>query len=224
MDHHIETLEPMLHHDTIRHPGALRVLFNAIPDLPGEHEVSSMRRYFIYKLFERLCAKSHRNHAVISSLNLVSPLFDAFCPPRSTDDDASSGTTTPLMPKPERQVLMRLLRKLLELGCSSDDARSMFKRALIPRKSIAESVESLKDEAVNGLNADVLEVLRAGMKARWPQHFSLQRSAALKVMVSPSDKSLPKTGFTLMVGKLLVLLCDVTLNLETSLKLALVVG
>lgn len=168
MDRHIEALEPMLHHDTIRHPGALRVLFNAIPDLPGEHEVSSMRRYFIYKLFERLCVKSHRNHAVISSLSLVSPLFDAFCPPRVLNDNGAVGTQTPAMPKPERQVLLRLLKRLLELGCTSDDARAMFQRTLVPKKSLEESTESLREDALNGLNADVLEVLRAGMKARWP--------------------------------------------------------
>lgn len=200
MDRHIETLEPMLHHDSIRHPGALRVLFNVIPDLPGEHEVSSMRRYFIYKLFERLCTKSHRNHAVISSLSLVSPLFDAFCPPQtSLDGNDTAGTQTPTMPKPERQVLLRLLKRLLELGCTSDDARAMFQRALVPRHSLVDTTDSLQDEALNGLNADVLEVLRAGMKARWPQHFSLRRSAAIQVQVSPADKPLPKTGFTLMV-------------------------
>ncbi|CAL1710979.1 unnamed protein product [Somion occarium] len=196
MDRHIETLEPMLHHDTIRYPGALRVLFSSIPDLPtGPNESGSMRRYFVYKLFERLCSRSHRNHAVTGSLDLVAPLFNAFCP--STSSDEKGGNITAL-PKPERQVLLRLLKKLLELGCSSDDARVMFQRALVPKQSDTVGDDSAPHQE-DALNGDVLEVLRAGVKARWPQHFSFRGPSGVKVLVPTLDKTLSKTGFTFML-------------------------
>ncbi|KAI0079797.1 beach-domain-containing protein [Panus rudis PR-1116 ss-1] len=205
IDSHIENLDPLLSH-SIRHAGALQVMFSSVPCLPSmrtEGEERQLRRYFVYKLIERLCMKSHRNHALIGGLGLVSHLFDALCPPpvihNGEGDVPASPTGSSTLPKPERSLLLRLLKKLLELGCSSEEARTMFKRALRPKpKDAVETSESSSSQDEYVLDADVLEVLRAGTKARWPQHFSLEGRSGVKLVVPSLARGFPRSGFTFM--------------------------
>lgn len=215
------------------------MLFSSIGTLPKEKEKekedgpglaeqqASLRRYYVYKLLERLSAHNHRNFAILNSLDFVGPLFDAYHTstssstptPRSTRPPSptspqqlqsssstqpqlhphshppsrsaslppsSSNTSLRVLPKPERQVILKLLKRLLELGSTSEEARQMFQAALNARGE-------------DTLNGDVLEVLRAGMKTRWPEHFSFVGPGALIVPCEPS-KGLPSTGFTFMVS------------------------
>ena len=224
---------------TIKHAGAVKVLFTSIQTLPKEkdkegeddagfgEQQASLRRYYVYKLLERLSAHNHRNFAILNSLDFVGPLFDAYHTstssstptPRSTRPPSpttpqllqpssstqsqlhphsqppsrsaslppsSSSQSLRVLPKPERQVILKLLKRLLELGSTSEEARQMFQAAL-----------NVKGE--DTLNGDVLEVLRAGMKTRWPEHFSFVGPGALVVPCEPS-KGLPSTGFTFMVS------------------------
>ena len=197
---------------TIRHAGATKVLYNSIPSLAVEKENESrmaLRRYYIYKLLERLSAHNHRNFAILNTLHLVGPLFEAYHSTSGSSTNPPSKAQTPnpsvpsspspsplppplsittassTLPKPERQVILKLLKRLLELGSTSEEARLMFQRALM--------------KTGETLNGDVLEVLRAGMKTRWPEHFSLEGPAALVVPCEPS-KGLPSSGFTFMVS------------------------
>lgn len=200
IDRRLQDLAPRL--STIHHVGAVRVLYTSINALAQDGEKTSFRRYYIYRTLERLSAHNHRNFAVLNNLYLVGSLFDVYQSTRSKkreESDVDGGGESPgpasspapnltVIPKPERQVILKLLKRLLELGSSSEEARQMFQKAL------------REDESLNG---DVLEVLRAGMKTRWPEHFSLEGPSALVVPCEPS-KSLPSTGFTFMVRSVTV--------------------
>lgn len=193
IDRRLQDLAPRL--GTIKHTGAIRVLFTSIPQMPKDTGVEgqsglSLRRYFVYKVLERLSAHNHRNYAIMNSLHLVGPLFTAYHSGSGVTTTTAGDEVQPQtpLPKPERQVVLKLLKRLLELGSTSQEARLMFQCALMRDNENEET-----------LNVDVLEVLRAGMKTRWPEHFSLEGPAALVVPCEPS-KGLPGTGFTFMVS------------------------
>ncbi|KAI0700338.1 beach-domain-containing protein [Cytidiella melzeri] len=171
IDSELHNLGPMM--KFIRYPGALKVMHTSLPLLPQSQ--APRLRYTSLKLLERLAHHSHRNHAILNTLNLVGSLFDAYCESRGTKDEHHP------FPKQERQVIARLLKRLLELGVDTEVAKSIFQRAVT---------------SDDGLDGDVLEVLRAGLKVRWPEHMSLERQAAITVPVS---SGLPSTGFTFMI-------------------------
>ena len=179
IDSELQNAEPMF--KIIRHPGALRVLHSSISFPPQPK--APLLRYSVYKFLERLAQHSHRNHAVVASINLVGSLFEAFynSERQLTGEDGNDEDTR--MPQQERQVIVKLLKRLLELGATTEEARTMFRRAV------------REDES---LDVEVLEVLRAGLKNRWPQHLSLDGPAALTMHENPS-KGLPPGGFTFMV-------------------------
>ncbi|KAH9042628.1 beach-domain-containing protein [Lactarius pseudohatsudake] len=85
--------------------------------------------------------------------------------------------------KPERRIVQKLLRRILDLGATTVDTRIMFQSAV----------------ASDGtLNADILEMIRSGIKSRWPDHFSFERRASLE-FYEENAKGLPTTGFTFMI-------------------------
>ncbi|EMD36591.1 hypothetical protein CERSUDRAFT_115625 [Gelatoporia subvermispora B] len=167
VNRHIQRLERSF--GSIQHPEALLLVFNLIPRIFPN---SSTLRYTIYKLLERLASHNHRNCCGLSNLGLVQFLFARFC-------DAKGD---PAVTKEERQAVQRLLRKLIDVGTTTEEARVMFRQVV------------REDQT---LDADVLEVLRAGMKVRWPEHFSLESPAALQV-AQTGVRGLPQTGFTFM--------------------------
>ena len=79
--------------------------------------------------------------------------------------------------------MQKLLRRVLDLGANASEVRSIFRAAVNEDDS---------------LNPQVLEILRAGMKARWPDHFSLEKRAAIK-FTENNIRGLPGGGFTLLV-------------------------
>ncbi|KAI0746713.1 beach-domain-containing protein [Daedaleopsis nitida] len=155
------------HMGLIHVPEALLVLYNAsvLPDRDDP-----VLRYMGTKLLDRLALHKHRNQCVLSSLGLVRSLFERLC----------GGAQ---LPKAERQVVQKLMKRLLDHNVQTEDARLMFQRAI---------------KSDNTLDSDVLEVLRAGMKVKWPEHFSFESPAALRVSRNGS-RALPSTGFTFMV-------------------------
>lgn len=171
IDRRIQDMEPLL--GTIRYPGAVQVIFSSIGILPAPYQ--SLRRYYIYKLLERLATRNHRNYVILSSLDLIGPLFKLLRAPQNSHAELA---------KPERQVIMRLLKRLLELGSGPQEATTMFQHAL-------------NSDCV--LNGDALEIIRAGMKTRWPEHFTLEGPSALSFYGEPA-RGLPFTGFTFMVS------------------------
>ena len=153
----------------IAQPGALTLLLNLLPDIAADPSL----HYVVYKLLERLTALSHRNKIVLSNLGLLDMLFRNYTSYKS-DGDVSSQ---------ERRVMQKLLRRVLDLGANPSEVRSIFHAA------VSED---------GNLNPQILEILRAGMKARWPDHFSLERRAAIK-FVENNIRGLPGAGFTLLV-------------------------
>ncbi len=180
IDRKIQEAEPML--KQVRHAGALCVLHSSLHILP---EKSLRLRYSVYKLLERLSIHSHRNHAVLSSLNLIGSLFGTYhaSTDHSTGDEFGERVDGKVLPKQERQIILKLLKRLLELGATTEEARTMLQRAV---------------KSDGSLDIEVLEILRAGVRNRWPEHLSLERSAALVVPEEPS-RGLPTGGFTFLV-------------------------
>lgn len=147
------------------------------PSKPDAASASPPIRYGLYKLFEGLFQVNHRNQGVLASLNLVRTLFPRFLEAR---DNAE-------VPERERHVLQKLLRRLLEMGSTTEEARNILKHAVVTGEDGQEK-----------LDPDMLDLVRFGMKSRWLEHFSLETPAAL-VAHDASCKSLPVPGFTLML-------------------------
>ncbi|KAG5645386.1 hypothetical protein DXG03_006339 [Asterophora parasitica] len=154
---------------TIRRPDAILILWNAVPQITSG---DSAMRYAILKLFELLSHVSHRNQAILSTLGLVKSLFQRFY---STRNDTT-------VPEKERYILQKLLRRLLDMGATTSEARLIFQK-------------TIKED--NTLDTEILDVIRFGIKSRWLEHFSMESPAAL-VLQEEGLKGLPATGFTFM--------------------------
>lgn len=185
------------HLNNICQPGAIKGLWDAVKYIPAS---CSALRYGVFKVFERLLYLNHRNQVIINSLDIVRSVFDLFVSARK--DTASN--------EKERHILQRILRRTLDLGANTEFCRLILER-------------TVNDD--NRLDADVLEVVRAGMRARWPEHFSMEPSAAL-IMVQETTRGLPATGFTFMVrhinillfsGRLFYSIADMAVDRDTTL-------
>jgi len=127
----------------------------------------------MFKLFEELLYVTHRNQGVLSGLGLMKSVFTCFIGMRG--DESVSGK--------ERHVLQKVLRRLLDTGATTSEARWIFQQVV------------KGDETLDG---EILDVIRFGMKSRWLQHFSTESSVAL-VMSDDKFKGLPAGGFMVVV-------------------------
>jgi hypothetical protein len=152
----------------IAQPGAIGILLDLLP----KRSEDPMLHYVVYKLLEGLSALRHRNKVILSGLGILGRLFQTF-----TSHNRSSGTNK------EQRTIQKLLRRVLDLGATTVDTRIMFQSAVMPDGT---------------LDADILEMIRGGIKSRWPDHFSLEKRAALK-FCEENTKGLPTSGFTFMV-------------------------
>jgi hypothetical protein len=158
---------------TIKHAGAVKTLWDLV------EESSDSTRYGLYKVLETLLSASHRNGGILSSLGIVSDVFRRL---KEANDK-------------EKYVLQKLLRKLLEMGASTAEARGLFQAAL-------------KGVDHDKLDPDILDVIRYGMKSRWVEHFSMEGEAAISLQginVDSRWKTLPKDGMTFLVSNGLIL-------------------
>ena len=153
----------------IHEMGAIQILWDSIPILPGRDVAL---RYAIYKMFEVLLYLNHRNQIVFGNLSLVKPLFELFSEYR-----ADAGMVK------ERQVVQKLLRRTLDVNATTAESRIILQR-------------SVRDNDV--LDTDILEVVRWGMKSRWPEHFSMESPASL-MLTEEGIRGMPMAGFTFMV-------------------------
>ncbi|KAG6877946.1 hypothetical protein C0993_001804 [Termitomyces sp. T159_Od127] len=154
----------------IKRPGAILIVWNAIPQTASDNDTM---RCATLRLFELLCLANHRNQAILSTLGIVKSLFlrlhNARADPSVTDK--------------ERHILQKLLRKLLDMGATTSEAR------LILQKTIRED---------KTLDTEILDVVRFGMKSRWLEHFSMESPAAL-VLQEENVRGFPSPGFTFMI-------------------------
>ena len=175
------------HLGTIKYPEALMILWNlALPRLtaassnPDEYDSP---RYALFKLFEQLFHVNHRNHAILCGLGLIKSVFARFY---ETKMDAG-------VLEKERHVLQKLLRRLLEMGATTTEARGIFQKAVMLKE-----VDGKSSEVLDG---EILEVVRFGIKSRWVEHFSMEAPAAI-VVRDDKFKGLPATGFTFLVSRI----------------------
>ncbi|KAF8266238.1 beach-domain-containing protein [Lactarius quietus] len=152
----------------IAQPGAIRILLDLLPKLSED----TMLDYVVYRLLERLSALRHRNKVILCGLDILGRLFRTFISQKKMSTSSQ-----------ERRIVQKLLRRILDLGATTVDTRIMFQSAV----------------ASDGtLNADILEMIRSGIKSRWPDHFSFERRSSLELR-EENTKGLPTTGFTFMI-------------------------
>lgn len=152
----------------IAQPGAVGILLDLLPRLSED----TMLHYVVYKLLERLSALRHRNKVILCGLGILGRLFRTFTSQKKLSTSSQ-----------ERRIVQKLLRRILDLGATTVDTRIMFQSAVTSDGT---------------LNADILEMIRSGIKSRWPDHFSFERRAFLEFS-EENAKGLPTTGFTFMV-------------------------
>ncbi|KAG6889353.1 hypothetical protein C0992_005581 [Termitomyces sp. T32_za158] len=154
----------------IKRPGAILIIWNAIPQAASDDDAM---RCAILKLFELLSLANHRNQAILSTLGLVKSLFLRFY----------SARVDPSVTDKERNILQKLLRKLLDMGATTSEARLIFQKTIREDKT---------------LDTEILDVVRFGIKSRWLEHFSMESPAAL-VLEERNMRGLPSSGFTFMI-------------------------
>lgn len=155
----------------IRSPQAILVMLKLINVTPRDEP---MLPYSILKITDRLASASHRNLALLNGVGTVQFAFDRLYgkEKENGDDDAA------------KAVLQKLLRRLLEMGASTSEARAIYHRAL-------------KDDMT--IDPEILEVLRSAKRAKWPEYFSFDGAASLE-LIEDGGRMLPcPTGFTFMV-------------------------
>jgi hypothetical protein len=111
------------HLGTIKYPEALMILWNlALPQLTSSNlDEYDSPRYALFKLFELLFHVNHRNYAILCGLGLIKTVFARFY---ETKLDAG-------VLEKERHVLQKLLRRLLEMGATTTEARGIFQKAVV---------------------------------------------------------------------------------------------
>ncbi|KAF4609487.1 hypothetical protein D9613_012349 [Agrocybe pediades] len=207
------------HGRTIAHPEAIRLLWELVEKQPAKTASESgtdfRTRYALYKLFDALFGVHHRNAAVLASLGIVGDVwrrFEGVKEKKKVDETATTEGPADVTKskEKERQVLQRLLRKLLEMGASTTaEARELFKRSVRPDSRSDGVMDPNKEDDDDensakhgeGLDQDVLDVIRFGMKSRWVEHFSMEQRSAV-VLLNPgkqTQQQLPKDGFSFLM-------------------------
>lgn len=172
----------------IRHAAALRLLWDFV-----HYDGSRQTCYALYKVFEVLFGVCHRNGCVLSSLAIVGDVFKRFQELRLSLKTANDHHDLDDLEKEmkflerEKQTLQRLLRRLLEMGANTTEARRIFQTAII------------HEDGKEKLDAEILELIRSGMKSRWVEHFSLEGKASIVISDENKWKNLPKEGISLLV-------------------------
>jgi len=173
----------------IKHPSAIHILWNLCHG--DEH---SQTRYALFKVIEVLFGACHRNASVLASLAIVGDVFKRFqdvgisLKSMKTDSNALDPEDEKTDLEKEKLVLQRLLRKLLEMGANTTDSRRIFQAAIV------------RTDGVEKVDAEILEVIRLGMRSRWVEHFSLEGRAAIHISDENKWRTLPKEGLSFMVG------------------------
>ncbi|THV04025.1 beach-domain-containing protein [Dendrothele bispora CBS 962.96] len=153
---------------TIIRPGAIYILWRYLPEVTS---TNSSMYYATLKLFDTLSALNHRNQVVLSTVDFVSALVERFCEVKGEEN------------KKPRAIVQKLLRRFLDMGATTAEARTILQRAV----------------KVDGtLDMEIMELIRGAMKSRWLDHLSLESPAMLS-LTQDGMKGLPATGFTFMI-------------------------
>lgn len=147
------------------------------------NESDDASRNGLCKTLETLFASGHRNSSAIASLGIVGDVVARWKGAKDSGRDK------------EKLILQKLLRKLLEMGASTAETRGLFQAALRVNEQ-------------DKLDADVLDLIRFGMKSRWVEHFSMEGTAAVVLGEAGTRwKTLPKDGLSFLVSENIPVFC-----------------
>lgn len=173
----------------VRLPQVVLIMIKLVDILPRDE---SMQPYTTLKVIERLVSLNHRNHSMLNEANLTGFVFNKLYGTKRTEelviDDA------------ERSVLQRMLRRLLEMGASTAEARAIYQRTV--------------DEDLR-IDAEILDILRSARRAKFPEYYSFDGPASIQ-LDEDGGKIFPcPMGFTFMVSRKSCLKCIEALIQQT---------
>jgi len=158
----------------VRLPQVVLVMLKLVELLPRDE---SLQPYATLKVIERLVSLNHRNHSTLNEAQLTGFVFNKLYGIKHgeelVEDDA------------ERSVLQRMLRRLLEMGASTSEARAIYQRAV--------------DENLR-IDAEVLDILRSARRAKFPEYFSFDGPASIQLNEDGGRTFPCPMGFTYMVS------------------------
>ncbi|KAI6038492.1 hypothetical protein EDC04DRAFT_2868311 [Pisolithus marmoratus] len=155
---------------TIRLPHVFKIAWDF---MARSLAASGPMRLIVYKILEHLTQSSHYNLVVLGEANVLPLVFSFFA---SSAIGISGLDNQP----PERRLLSKILKRLFEIGASAQDVKQLLQCAVMEN---------------GALDGEMIELLRTGMKCRWPPHISLQGSSAITQWMSDA-RALPAAGFT----------------------------
>ena len=205
---------------TIERPEALELLWTLLCETTGigsdptdiASGSSQRHRYALFRMLETLFHVSHRNAAALATLGIVGKAWSIF---RSiqpcSNEEAVDGTGGSIWPEKERQILQKLLKRLVDIGTTTADARQIIQCAVTTTVSPLNQpqVESQPSPPIHSsanraprrkktfdvpsrtvqqdLDEDVLDIIRHGMKSRWVEHLSLEGPRAAVILGDSVD-------------------------------------
>ncbi|KAG8759860.1 hypothetical protein FRC14_004821 [Serendipita sp. 396] len=155
----------------VRLPQIILVIMEMVDSLPRD---DSLLPYATLKLVERLVSLNHRNHSMLNEVGLVRHVFSKLYARGINMDDIDDA---------ERSVLQRMLRRLLEMGASTAETRTIYQRVVNP------------DLTIDG---EILDILRSAKRAKFPEYFSFDGPASLQLNEDGGRTFPCPLGFTFM--------------------------
>lgn len=171
LDIHFLEFVPSL--GTIRLPRVLNIVWELVlAYLATDHSL----RLILYRILEHLTQSSHRNLAVLSMLGVLTPMFSAFISSPTTDQLGSDIA--------ERRLQSKIIKRLFEMGTSTQDARRLFQCAVKEDKT---------------LDREMIDLIRTGLRSKWPPHIYFQDESTVKMPLGGRN-TFPPSGLTFMAS------------------------
>ena len=153
-------------------PQAILSIVTLLGSIP---ETDESLPYFVFKAIEKLSSFGHRNQASLNANGLGRILFERLYTP----------TGSPVISPQTEVTMQKLLRKMLSIGAPTKDVRFMFTKVV------------REDSTLDGY---ILELLRMGIRAKWPEHFSLHGTASIDLKEDGGKGMYCPNGFSFMVS------------------------
>ena len=158
---------------TIHLPRVFKIVWELVI---GPLSTNPSHRLIVYKILEHLTQSSHRNLAVLSMLGILTPMFSTFISSSTVDQLGSHAA--------ERRLQCKIIKRLFEMGASTQDVQRLLQCAVKEDKS---------------LDPEMVDLIRTGLKSKWPPHVSLQDMSAVTMPLGDRT-TLPTSGLTFMVS------------------------
>ncbi|KAF8444038.1 hypothetical protein L210DRAFT_3445126 [Boletus edulis BED1] len=167
LDIHFLDFAPSL--GTIHLPRVFKIVWEIVL---GYLTTNTSLRLIVYKILEHLTHSSHRNLAVLSMLGILTPMFSSFISLSTVDRHAA-----------ERRLQYRIIKRLFEMGASTQDAQRLLQCAVKEDKS---------------LDTEMIDLIRVSLRSKWPPHISFQDMSAVTMPLGDWT-TLPTSGLTFML-------------------------